>query len=188
MNIEDKAKCICKFNLSEKETEKLLMDEIAQDNLFKTLELTDIGVSIDDLGLTLEDIDNASNMHKIKDEELEQENFAKAKTVNLYRYVSYGANGYNNDIGENTRSFCKNLVRRTRLSLMRYTDILKLNGSNKGMGLNGANVYNVFKWRGGVNCKHIWVKYKYDIENQKLVEAPISEQPNQSNKGAVPNA
>jgi len=72
--------------------------------------------------------------------------------------------------------------------LMRYVDILKLNGSNKGMGLNGANVYSVFKWRGGVNCKHIWVKYIYDMETQKLVTAPQSEQPKQTGKGDVPNA
>tara|TARA_R110002020_G_scaffold83616_3_gene207798 strand:- start:12 stop:575 length:564 start_codon:yes stop_codon:yes gene_type:complete len=185
----DKLKAIIKLSHTESEAEKLLMDEIAKDNLFQTLELEDIGVSIDELGLTVEDIDNNDYMYGISENEGEEEEFAKAKTVNLYRYVAHSSSGYGgDDLGKDSRSFCKVLVRRTRLSLMRYVDILKLNGANKGMGLNGANVYSVFKWRGGVNCKHIWVKYVYDIEAKKLVVAPKSEQPKQTGKGGVPNA
>jgi len=185
----EKLKQIVKLAANETEAEKLLMDEIARDNLFRTLEDNDIGISIDDLGLTVEDIDDNSYMHQISENEGEEQEFAKAKTVNLYRYVAHTSSGYSSgDLGKDSRSFCKVLVRRTKLSLMRYVDILKLNGSNKGFGINGANVYNVFKWRGGVNCKHIWVKYIYNMETQKLEVAPQSEQPKQSGQGAVPNA
>ena len=188
MDINEKIEVIYSFNLSDLDTERMLTLEIAQDNLFQTMDIEGLGVSIDDLGLTVEDIDNVDNMFLVKDEELEQENFATAKKVNLYRNIAFSSAGYVGDIGHNTRSFCKNLVRRTQLSLMRYTDILKMNGSNKGMGLNGANVYNVFKWRGGVNCKHIWVKYVYNLDTMKIEQAPLSEQPTQTGKGSVPNA
>ena len=185
----NKLRKIIELSANESEAERLLMDEIAQDNLFRTLEDKDLGISIDDLGLTVEDIDNIDYMHVISENEGEEDKFAKAKTVNLYRYVAHTSSGYSgSDLGKDSRSFCKVLVRRTKLSLMRYVDILKLNGSNKGFGLNGANVYSVFKWRGGVNCKHIWVKYIFDMETQKLVAAPKSEQPVQTGKGDVPNA
>ena len=185
----EKLKQIVKLAANESEAERLLMDEIAQDNLFRTLDNVDLGISIDDLGLTVEDIDNVDYMHALAENEGEEDKFAKSKSVNLYRYIADPSSGYaGSDLGKDSRSFCKVLVRRTKLSLMRYVDILKLNGSNKGMGLNGANVYSVFKWRGGVNCKHIWVKYIYDMETQKLVTAPQSEQPKQTGKGAVPNA
>lgn len=186
MNIEDKIAAIYSFNLSDIDAERMLTLEIAQDNLFQTMDIEDLGVSIDDLGLTVEDINDVSVMNVVSEDELNQENFAAAKTVNLYRYIAFGSSGYVGDIGENTRSFCKNLVRRTQLSLMRYTDILRMNGSNKGMGLNGANVYNVFKWRGGVNCKHIWVKYIYNLDTMKLEQSV--DQPVQTGKGDVPNA
>lgn len=189
MNLKDKLKEIIKLSANETEAEKLLMDELAQDNLFKTLEDKDLGISIDSLGLTVEDIDNIDYMHEISENEGEEQEFAKAKTVNLYRYVAHPSSGYSSsDLGKDSRSFCKVLVRRTKLSLMRYVDILKLNGSNKGFGINGANVYSVFKWRGGVNCKHVWVKYIFNMETQKLVRAPQSEQPKQVGKGDVPNA
>ena len=71
---------------------------------------------------------------------------------------------------------------------MRYVDILKLNGSNKGFGAGGSNIYSVFKFRGGVNCKHIWVKYLFNKTTNALVEAPRSAQPLQIDAGDVGNA
>lgn len=187
MELQDKLQQIISLSANEELTASLLTEEIAKDNLLKAFDNFHLGVSIESLGLTAEDLDNADNMHEVEENEVEE--FAKSKTINLYRYVSHASSGYGGgDVGKDSRSFCKTIVRRTRVSLMRYVDILKLNGVNKGMGINGANVYNVFKWRGGVRCKHVWVKYVYNKETKSLVKAPRKDQPSQSGKGNVPNA
>ena len=188
MDLKHRLSEIVRLNLSDEHTEKLLTEELENDNLFNTLDMPDVGVNMAELGLTLDDLDDNSNMFAVSEDEKQSENFAKAKIVNLYRYVAHSSSGYSSDLGENSRSFCSKLVSRTRISLMRYHDILRLNGSNKGMGMNGANVYNVFKWRGGVNCKHLWVKYKYNMETQSLEKASQAEQPTQTGQGSVPNA
>lgn len=159
--------------------------ETLKEDLIETLKDDSFGVSLDDLGLTLNDVDNTDFMYEVTEVDCELNEsvkMAKAKITNLYRYVSL------NTAKSKSRRFCKELTNRTELSMMRYVDILRLNGKQKGMGLNGANVYSVFKWRGGVNCQHIWVKYAYNSETKKLIKAPINEQPIQTGKGRVPNA
>jgi len=164
--------------------------EIRKQEIIDTMEDMSLGVNISELGLTLEDLDNPEYMHGVKDNVSIKENFAKAKNiVALYRYVAHSSSGYGSSgIGSNTRTFCSKLSRRTNVALMRYVDILRLNGSNKGFGQGGSNIYSVFKFRGGVNCKHIWVKYMYDKESKSLVKAKLSEQPRQIGKGNIPNA
>ena len=75
---------------------------------------------------------------------------------------------------------------RTEGGAMRYTDILRLNGSNPGFGSGGSNSYSIFLYRGGSNCKHFWVKYYLDPEKKGLVKAPTTEQPLQIHKGDMP--
>ncbi len=73
--------------------------------------------------------------------------------------------------------------------MVRIKIIVRLNSSNPGLGKGGSDTYSVFEWRGGVNCRHIWVKYKYDTDTKALVKAPTSEQPkNTQVQGRVPYA
>ena len=164
-------------------------DDKLKDDIINTIEELNLGINIADLGLTLEDLNNSDYIHEVGDIST-KENFAKAKNiVSLYRYVAHSSSGYGaSGIGNNSRSFCSKLSKRTNVSLMRYVDILRLNGSNKGFGQGGSNVYSVFKFRGGVNCKHIWVKYLYNKDTNQLETAPKSEQPNQIGAGSLPNA
>jgi len=155
--------------------------------------LNNLGVAIDDLGIGLGDIDNLDYIWDINEEDTKgipsktiefgkQENF---RVMNLYRYISteYGPSY----IGDNTRRFCREVVGRTNAALMRYEDIVRLNSSNPGLGKGGSDTYSVFEWRGGANCKHIWVKYKYDTDTKALVKAPVTEQPkNTQVNGMVP--
>jgi hypothetical protein len=153
--------------------------------------LNNLGISIDSLGIDIADLDSLDYIWDINDEDkgipssttqFSQENFS---VINLYRYISteYGPSY----IGANTRRFCRMLVARTNASLMRYEDIVRLNSSNPGLGKGGSNSYSVFEWRGGVNCRHIWAKYKYDTETKNLVKAPSTEQPrNTQVQGRVP--
>ena len=164
----------------------------AKENILDALDDPELGVSIESLGLTIEDLDNVNFMHVINDNDLnisDSQGFAKSDFQNLYRYVAHTSSGYGSDnIGTNSRSFCKKVAKRTNIALMRYVDILKLNGSNKGFGQGGSNIYSVFRFRGGVNCKHIWVKYVYNKRTKELVEAPKIEQPRQIDAGDVGNA
>ena len=103
----------------------------------------------------------------------------KFKVIRLYKYFG--------DISDNSRPFCRTLVRRTNLSLMRREDIEQLNTQNPGFGKGGSDTYSVFNWRGGANCVHKWVKYYYDEETMNLVLAP--DQPQQTSvDGKVPYA
>jgi len=184
---EDIKEIICKCSNEDEAIDKI-KEATAKQNIVDALDDPDLGVSIESLGLTLEDINNINFMHVIDAEDLGLE-FAKNDITHLYRYVAASSSGYGSDnIGNNSRSFCKKVAKRTNTSLMRYVDILKLNGSNKGFGQGGSNIYSVFKFRGGVNCKHIWVKYFYNKKTKTLVEAPRSEQPKQIDKGDVGNA
>ena len=185
MNLTDKLKNIIKFSKSSSEAQKAMEREFINEYILESIET--LGVPIETLGLTLEDLDDNKYMNKVDVEG--KDNFAKAKITPLYRYVAHTSSGYGSSgVGANTRNFCSKLSKRTSVALMRYRDILKLNGRQKGMGLKGANVYNVFQWRGGVNCRHIWVKYYYNSESKRLIEAPRSDQPRQLGKGSVPNA
>ena len=131
----------------------------------------DLGISLRKLGLTLEEINKPKYMHDV-----DCEKFAKGDDiVTLYRYTAWHTSGYGSSgIGSDTRSFCKDLVRKNNKSLFSYQDILKITPM-RGMGQGGSNIYSVFKFRGGVNCKHVWVKYFYSKKSKKLMKAKASE-------------
>ena len=170
-------------NLSDDYKFSYVEDMLEQEEFCDWFEsLNNLGISIDSLGLNISDLNSLDYIWDINDEDKgipsettqfgSQENF---RVINLYRYISreYGPSF----IGPNTRRFCKMIVSRTNASLMRYEDIVRLNSSNPGLGKGGSNSYSVFEWRGGTNCRHIWVKYKYDTEGKQLVQAPSTEQP-----------
>ena len=209
---KDLKKILCKCQSDEK-----TLDEVktltAKQNILDALEDPDLGVSIDELGISLEDLNNIEYMHDIGEEDHNIMEFQKkpkkkkkrrpkpktpkkvkpksydADIINLYRYLAHPSSGYGaSNLGKDTRSFCRKVVKRTNTSLMRYVDILKLNGSNKGFGQGGSNIYSVFKYRGGVNCKHVWVKYSFNKKTKELIKAPKNQQPKMIDAGKVGNA
>jgi len=143
-----------------------------------------LGISLRKLGLTLDDINDNTKMFDV-----EAEKFAKGDDIiTLYRYTAWHTSGYGSSgVGTDTRTFCKDLVSKNNKSLFTYQDILKI-APMKGMGQGGSNIYSVFKYRGGVHCKHVWVKYFYSKKAKKLMKAKASEQPKQIGKGDLPNA
>lgn len=184
-DFSDELKRIVFSDMTDEEKEKWIKVETAKENMLDFwAKNPQIGTSYEELGLTQEDFDNAPK-YDISDKDYEmkytKEDFL-AKPTPLYRYESYAypdITGY----GSNSRRFCKEVATRTRTNALKYHQILALNGSNPGFGYDGANIYNVFRWRGGNWCKHFWTKYYYDPEQQKLVEAPTNEQPRQVDKG-----
>ena len=73
---------------------------------------------------------------------------------------------------------------RSSLSMLTKDSIERLNNANPGFGIRGANTYSVFNWRGGVNCKHVWVRYLFQPSTNNLVED--TKQPQQTGAGRVP--
>ena len=159
-----------------------LLDGRHKDYIIKDTE--GLGISLRKLGLTLEEINNPKYMHDVNCEK-----FAKGDDIiTLYRYTAWHTSGYGSGgIGADTRSFCKDLVRKNNKSLFTYQDILKITPM-RGMGQGGSNIYSVFKYRGGVHCKHVWVKFFFSKKAKKLMQAKKSEQPKQIGKGDLPNA
>lgn len=149
----------------------------------------DLGVSYEELGINADDLVGKGFELNDEDFNIGKEQFRKedfnSNIMNLYKYDSYiyGSRGH----GKNSRDFCVRLSNRTKGSLMRYRDILRLNGSNPGFGQGGSNVYSVFLYRGGSNCKHFWTKYYYDKKEMKILGvAPNGDQPRQVHKGNMP--
>jgi len=137
-----------------------------------------LGISLEELGLTIDDL---NDYYEIDDSDYTDEviKFATSKIIPLYRYFGV--------ISDNSRRFCRTLVTRTNLSLMRKEDIEMLNNQNPGLGKGGSDTYSVFNWRGGANCKHKWVKYYYNSDTMNLVKSP--DQPTQTEvDGRVPYA
>ena len=54
------------------------------------------------------------------------------------------------------REFCNKVIKANLF--YREEDIIQAGkqGANKGHGIKGADNYNIFLYKGGVNCKHFW--------------------------------
>ena len=48
-------------------------------------------------------------------------------------------------------------------------DLDKKINTQKGMGPNGSDTYNVFLYKGGVNCNHFWKREIYLKANNKRI-------------------
>ena len=74
----------------------------------------------------------------------------------LYRYVG--------PISHNSRSFCQKMVAKSESGTLYTVEDLKKASSravNKGFGPKGTNKYDIFLYKGGVNCKHYWERVWY---------------------------
>ena len=71
--------------------------------------------------------------------------------------------------GNGQREFCNKVIKADKV--YRKEDI-ELAGSkvvNKGFGLNGADTYDIWLYKGGVNCKHFWQRKIYLRKNNKSI-------------------
>jgi hypothetical protein len=57
------------------------------------------------------------------------------------------------------REFCQLMMSANKL--YRYEDLDKEASNNPGFGIKGENSYNLFLFKGGVNCKHWWQRSIY---------------------------
>ena len=76
------------------------------------------------------------------------------KFITRYRYTG--------NVGENTRDFCKAMVKANKL--YRKEDIVAMSSDatvNPGWGPEGADTYDIFKFKGGGDCHHVWRREVY---------------------------
>jgi hypothetical protein len=100
--------------------------------------------------------------------------FAKAPTANTSRksrqdtslfLIRYRYAGNPNP----QREFCKKVMSANRV--YRYEDLENASNIsvNAGFGKNGADIYNVAFYKGGVNCRHWWKREIYLKKNQDKI-------------------
>jgi hypothetical protein len=73
----------------------------------------------------------------------------------ITRYV------YAGETSAKSRPFCQKMMSANKI--YRKEDILRMNNQtvNEGWGANGANQYDIWKYKGGGNCHHRWNKQVY---------------------------
>ena len=61
----------------------------------------------------------------------------------------------------NSREFCKKMVAGKKI--YRKEDIIQMGNQsvNAGWGLNGANTYSIWEFKGGGSCRHFWMRKTY---------------------------
>ena len=78
-----------------------------------------------------------------------------------YRYSTW--------ISENSREFCREMVRLSKGGIVwRYEDIqdMSSSGVNGQFAEQGKTTYNIFRYKGGVNCHHFWMRAIYKRKRQ----------------------
>lgn len=71
------------------------------------------------------------------------------------------------DTSPNSREFCKEMVKAKKL--YRVEDLDKDLSMNPGFGKGGTESYNPFLFKGGVNCKHFWMRKIYMRKNNRKI-------------------
>jgi hypothetical protein len=53
--------------------------------------------------------------------------------------------------------------------IYRYEDLDKETSANSEFAPSGSSAYNVFLYKGGVNCQHFWMRKTYLRKNNKSI-------------------
>lgn len=69
-----------------------------------------------------------------------------------------------NSTSDNSRDFCISMVNAN--NVYRKEDLVSSN-ANAGFGAGGSDTYNIFLYKGGVNCQHFWQRNIYLKKNNK---------------------
>lgn len=77
---------------------------------------------------------------------------------------------------DKSRGFCQAMMKAKKV--YRKEDILKMSNQpvNAGWGPNGASTYNIWLYKGGGNCHHMWFKKVYAQFEGKALDIPNAKQ------------
>ena len=62
---------------------------------------------------------------------------------------------------QNSREFCKKMVSASKIYRKEDIERMSSQAVNAGFGLNGAEVYDIWLYKGGANCHHFWMRKTY---------------------------
>lgn len=82
------------------------------------------------------------------------------KAIVMYKYTG--------NISTNTRDFCEGMVRKNQYYRKEDVDLMANVAMNPGFGEGGAATYSIWRFKGGVNCKHYWYKYFVSLQNGRV--------------------
>jgi len=89
---------------------------------------------------------------------------------------------YTGSVGADTRDFCREMVNMDRFYTFDEIDAMGSMAVNPGFGLDGAATYDIWKYKGGPNCKHRWTKFYVTAEgtfqNKGAAPGIAGEKPN----------
>jgi hypothetical protein len=189
----DQAAAVC-YNyweeLSLKELKKKRKEQKLEDT--KMMEVFDnsVGEDYTKLGITFKDLMNPKNQGGIvEDADMEFMIFADIPEgfEVRYKYMPGPGSGYSEDTGYGSKSrpFCKGMFSGSRLN--KWWDRREIETLNNDSGkvdfvLNKGRKrgepartrgYSVFNWRGGNNCKHVWIRYYYNPTTEEFLQTPV---------------
>ena len=76
-----------------------------------------------------------------------------------YAPLSYSAN---------SREFCKKMVNAAKIYRKEDIDRMSTMPVNKGWGLNGADTYDIWLYKGGGDCHHFWMRKTYKAKKKGI--------------------
>jgi len=68
---------------------------------------------------------------------------------------------------DNSRDFCKKMVNAKKIYRKEDIDMMSKKAVNAGWGLNGADTYDIWLYKGGGDCHHFWMRKTYKAKNKK---------------------
>ena len=148
--------------LSSNEKKKIELEEYGEDENLEEYDLIDVKV------VDYEEEESLALASTGKATPLNKSRFDLFDTITRYRYAG-------KEVGE--REFCNKMIKAKKIYRIEDIELMSKNGVNAGLGAEGAVNYNIFKYKGGVNCYHYWEKltYKRKNENTKVdVKSPIA--------------
>lgn len=122
-------------------------------------------------GITFDDLMNPKLQAKVEENELELK-FAEIPEGYVVRYKYVGP------IDEKSRPFCRTMMTEYKDKWfsgegISRAEIEALNNAPGKADRAGGKPYSVFNWRGGNNCRHIWVRYWFNPITNDVMESPV---------------
>ena len=69
---------------------------------------------------------------------------------------------------ETSREFCKKMVKAKKIYRKEDIDMMSQKAVNPGWGLNGADTYDIWLYKGGGDCHHFWMRKTYKAKTKNL--------------------
>jgi len=97
---------------------------------------------------------------------------------------------YTGGVRDNTRDFCRVMMEASNRNIYyRYEDIAEMSGAgvNGQFAPKGESTYDIFTWKGGVNCHHSWKRLIFFRKQEGGRFLPASQTPEMENDKRVGN-